>query len=510
MRWSRLFIPTLRENPAEAGAVSHQLLLRAGYIRPAGGGLLTYLFLAQRSLDKIMQLVREEMNAVGGQQIHLPQLTPSTETRIVASIARGELRSYRQLPQVWYHFFTRLNDDPQRRQSRESATYSFAIGSGCTREAFLRILDRCELKCVVAATPQRQQFVVVCDAGDDQVLYCHACGYAADPEQASAHATPPATPDPEGDYEPEIFHTPSRKTIADVAEFTGLPESSQMKSLVLVVDGRPVLAMLRGDHSLSEAKLLTALKVKEFRPAHPDEIQRWFGAEAGSLGPVGVRDVRIIADEALKGRRNMIAGANRDDHHLRNVTPGEDFSTEYFDLRSARSGDPCRICERPLEIKSGIEVGQASTLTDSGVQVLNDAGEQAPVRMDVYRMGLERILCSVIELHHDQDGMTLPVSIAPFQVVVTPVNSGDANQRAAAERIYADCLEAGLDALLDDRDERPGVKFKDADIVGIPYRIVVGKKLSHGIVEIIERRAKKSEDVPQDSAASHVAARIHP
>ena len=510
MRWSRLFIPTLRENPAEAGAVSHQLLLRAGYIRPAGGGLHTNLFLAQRSLDKIMRLVREEMNAIGGQQIHLPQSTPTTEAQIVGSIAHGELRSYRQLPQVWYHFQTRLHDEPRPRQSIESATYSFAIGSGCTREAFLRILDRCELKCLVAATPQRQQFVVVCDAGDDRALYCPGCGYAADPEQASARATLPATPDPAGDLAPEIFHTPHRKTIADVAEFTGLPESSQMKSLVLVADGRPVLAMLRGDHLLSEAKFAAAISAKEFRPAHPDEIQRWFGAEAGSLGPVGVRDVRIIADEALRERRNMIAGANRDDHHLRNVTPGDDFSAEYFDLRSARAGDACGICGRPLELKSGIEVGHASTLTDSDVHVLNESGQHMPVSMDVYRLDLERILCSAIELHHDQDGMTLPASIAPFHVVVTPVNSGDTNQRGAAEQIYADCRDVGLDALLDDRDERPGVKFKDADLIGSPYRIVVGKKLAQGIVEIIERRAKKPEGLPQDSAASHVAARIHP
>ena len=510
MRWSRLFIPTLRENPAEVGAASHQLLLRAGYIRPAGGGLYAYLFLAQRSIDKITQLVREEMNAIGGQQIHLPQLTPLAETQTVASIARGELRSYRQLPQVWYHFQTRLHDDPRPRQSMESAAYSFTIGSGCTREAFLRILDRCELECVVASAPERRQFVVVCDARDDQLLYCAGCGYAADPERASARPTPPAAPDPAGDLAPEIFHTPGRKTIADVAAFTGLPESSQMKSLVLVADGRSVLAMLRGDHSLSKAKLATALKVREFRPAHPDEIQRWFGAEAGSLGPVGVRDIRIIADESLKGRRNMIAGANRDDHHLRNVTPGEHFSAEYFDLRSARAGDACGICGRPLELKSGIEVGHASTLTDSGVHVLNESGQQMPVSMDVCRLDLEHILCSAIELHHDQDGMTLPVSIAPFHVVVTPVNSGDTNQRGAAEQIYADCRDVGLDALLDDRDERPGVKFKDADLIGIPYRIVVGKKLAQGIVEIVERRAKKPEDLPQDSAAGHVAARIHP
>src|SRR5438105_8128428 len=283
MHWSRLFIPTLRENPAEAGAVSHQLLVRAGYIRQIGGGLHAYLFLAQRSVERIMQLVREEMNAIGGQQIHLPPLITITEDQAVASIARGELRSYRQLPQVWYHFHSSVHEDPRPRQSMEGATYSFAIGSGCAREAFLRVLDRCELKCAVATTPQSQQFVVVCDAGDDQVLCCPGCGYAGDKEIASSRPAPPVVPDPAGDHAPEIFHTPGRKTIKDVAEFTGLPVSSYMKSLVLVADGRPVLAMLRGDHSLSEAKFRAALGIEEFRPAHPNEIQRWFGADAGSL-----------------------------------------------------------------------------------------------------------------------------------------------------------------------------------------------------------------------------------
>jgi prolyl-tRNA synthetase len=264
---------------------------------------------------------------------------------------------------------------------------------------------------------------------------------------------------------------------------------------------------------LSETKFGAVVGDAEFRPAHPAEIVGWFGAEAGSLGPVGVKNMPVLADRALDGRRNMIAGANKNDYHLRNVTPGEDFQAEFHDLRQVAAGDLCSICGAPVEVVKTIEIGHIFKLgyrysETMGLRVLNADGKEVTPIMGSYGIGIERILSAAIELYHDQDGMMLPPAIAPFTVVVTPVNIADAAQRQAAEEIYRQCLSAGLDALLDDRDERPGVKFKDADLIGIPFRITVGKKLASGQVELVERRGKKSSDVAVADAAREVGARV--
>jgi prolyl-tRNA synthetase len=277
----------------------------------------------------------------------------------------------------------------------------------------------------------------------------------------------------------------------------------------MVADGKPVLALLRGDHQLSETKLASAMGASDVRPAQPGEMRQWLGADAGSLGPVGVKMLRIVSDCALEGRRNMIAGANRDDYHLRNVTPGEDFSTEFRDLRQVAAGDFCVNCGAPLDLRKTIEVGHIFKLgykysESMGLRVLDANGADVPVIMGSYGIGIERILSAAVEQRHDADGMALPVSIAPFVVVVTPVNLSEPTQRRAAEEIYQTCLTLGLDALFDDRDERPGVKFKDADLVGIPFRITVGKKLAQGMVELVERHGKKSTDVPAADAATSV------
>ncbi|MFN3322228.1 MAG: proline--tRNA ligase [Bryobacteraceae bacterium] len=562
MQWSKLFIPTLREIPAEAEVVSHQLLLRAGYIRQLASGVYSYLFLAQRSLLKVIQIVREEMDAIGAQEMLLPALNPAelwqesgrwevmgdnmfrlkdrwgrdlclamTHEEVMTAIARGELRSYKQLPQIWYQIQTKFRDEPRPksgllrvRQFTMKDSYSFDIDAAALdvsyekhREAYCRIFDRCGLQYIAVEAhsgamggSQSHEFMVVSEAGEDYVVRCPATGYAANMEKAVSRPTPPAAPDPEGDLDPEEFHTPGRKTIAEVAEFTNLPETSQMKSLVMVADGKPVLALLRGDHQLSETKFASAVGAVEIRPAHPAEIRDWFGADAGSLGPVGVKSMKIVADLALQGRRNMIAGANKDDYHLRNVTPGEDFQAEFHDLRQVAEGDTEIETGAPLEIVKTVEVGHIFKLgykysESMGLRVLNEDGKEITVIMGSYGIGVERILSAAIELYHDADGMALPPSIAPFTVVVTPVNYSDAAQRKAAEEIYQQCRGAGLDALLDDRDERPGVKFKDADLIGIPYRITVGKKLAQGQVEVVERRGKKSCDVPVSEAARFVA-----
>ena len=551
MHWSKLFIPTLRDDPAEAEVASHKLLLRAGYIRQLAAGIYSHLFLAQRSLLKIIAIVREEMDAIGAQEFHLPALNPAevwqesgrwdamgdnlfrlkdrfgrelclamTHEEVMTSIARGLLRSYKQLPQIWYQIQTKFRDEPRPksgllrvRQFMMKDSYSFDVDAAGLdvsyekhRAAYCRIFDRCGLEYMTVEAhsgamggSQSHEFMVVSDAGEDFVV--RGANYAANLEKAVSVPKPPAAPDPVGDLTPEEFHTPNVKTIAEVAQFTGLPETSQMKSLVMVAGGSPVLALLRGDHQLSEAKLASVLDAADVRAAQPEELRQWFGADAGSLGPIGVKQVRILADNALRGRRNMIAGANKNDYHLRHVTPGEDFEAEFHDLRQAAEGDTSVLDGSPLTVHKTVEMGHIFKLgykysKSMGLHVTNESGEEIAPIMCSYGIGIERILSAAVELYHDADGIALPAAIAPFTVVVTPVNIKDDGQRQAAVEIYNACKAAGLDVLLDDRDERPGVKFKDADLIGIPYRITVGKKLPQGIVELVERRPKRSTDVP--------------
>lgn len=558
MHWSTLFIPTLREVPAEAEVVSHQLLLRAGYIRQLSAGVYNYLLLAQRSLLKIQQIIREEMNAIGGQEMLLAALNPAeiwqesgryeimgdnmfrlkdrfgrdfclamTHEEVMTSIARGELRSYKQLPQIWYQIQTKFRDEPRPksgllrvRQFLMKDAYSFDIDAAGLdasyqkhHDAYCRIFDRCGLEYIAVEADsgamggsKSQEFMVPSDAGEDFVVHCSQCGYAANLEKAVSKPAPAEHPDPEGELAPEEFHTPNVKTIAEVSAFTSLPETAQMKSLVMVGNNQPVLILLRGDHQLSETKLAAVLKAVEVRPAHPAEIVEWFGANPGSLGPVGLKSkLRILADSTLEGRRNMIAGANKDDYHLKNVTPGKDFTPEYFDLRQVADGDTCQRCGHALKLVKAVELGHIFKLgyrysEPMGLRVLGEDGKEVAPIMGSYGIGVERILSCAVELFHDKDGMAMPASIAPFTVVITPVNYAEPGQREAAQKLYRDCVEAGFDALLDDRDERPGVKFKDADLIGIPYRITVGKKLSEGKLEFVERRTKTSTDVKVEEA----------
>lgn len=566
MYWSKLFIPTLREDPAEAEVASHRLLLRAGYIRQLAAGTYNYLFLAQRSLNKIMRIIREEMDAIGGQEMFLPALHPAevwqesgrwsaigndmfrlkdrfgrdlclgmTHEEIMTVIARGELRSYKQLPQIWYQIQTKFRDEPRPksgllrlRQFIMKDAYTFDLDkSGLDvafekhKEAYKRIFTRCGLEFFIVEAhsgamggKESNEFMVLSDAGEDLVVFSRETDYWANMEKAVSHPQPPLKADPEGDFQPEEFHTPGKKTIAEVAEFTSLPETSQMKSLVMVCDGKPVLALLRGDHQLSETKFAGALGIKEARPAHPEEIRDWFGANAGSLGPVGVTKLKIVADEALRGRRNMICGANKDDYHLKNVTLGKDFQAEFVDIRQVNEGDTEINTGKPLSIAKAMEVGHIFKLgyrysESMGLKVLTETGEEVHPIMGSYGIGVERILSAAVELYNDADGMSLPASIAPFQLVVTPVNTKDEAQLNAARGIYEAAKLAGLDALFDDRDERPGVKFKDAELIGIPWRITVGKKLAQGQVEVIERRKKSSSDVPVAEAAKFVHEKIH-
>jgi prolyl-tRNA synthetase len=566
MHWSKLFTPTLRDNPAEAEVVSHQLLLRAGYIRQLSAGVYSYLYLAQRSLLKITKIVREEMDAIGGQEMLLPALNPAelwqesgrwevmgndmfrlkdryqrdiclamTHEEVMTSIARGELRSYKQLPQIWYQIQTKFRDEPRPkgglmrvRQFIMKDSYTFDVDAAGLDvaykkhyDAYCKIFTRCGLSYVAAQAHsgamggnESTEFMVPSPAGEDMVVICPACRYAANLEKAVSIAIAPSIPDPEGDLTPEEFHTPGQKTIDEVSAFTRLPPTSQMKSLVMVADGKPVLALLRGDHQLSETKFSSVMQAREIRPAHPAEIVDWFGADPGSLGPIGITKMPIVADSALEGRRNMIAGANKNDYHLRHVTPVEDFQVRFADLREVVAGDTCVDCGKgSLTLTKAVEIGHIFKLgykySDSmGLRVLDATGGEITPIMGSYGIGIERILTAAIEQHNDENGMALPAAIAPFQVVVTPVNMTDEGQKKAAEDIYKACLALGIDALLDDRDERAGVKFKDAELIGIPYRITVGKKLAQGQVEFVHRRPKASEDVAVADAAARVYAAL--
>jgi prolyl-tRNA synthetase len=570
MYWSHLFIPTLRENPAEAEVASHQLLLRAGYIRQLSSGIYNYLFLAQRSMHKIMRIIREEMDAIGAQEFHLAALNPAevwqesgrwsgmgdnmfrlrdrwgrdlclgmTHEEVMTFIARGELRSYKQLPQIWYQIQTKFRDEPRPksgllrvRQFFMKDSYSFDIDAAGLdasyekhRQAYCKIFDRCGIEYIVVEADSgamggsaSQEFMVATEAGEDYVVHSKASGYAANLEKAVSQPVPPATPDPEDDLAPEEVHTPGKKSIDEVAEFLGLPETSLIKSFVVIADfgdkQTPVLALLRGNHQLSETKFNAALGSKEYRPAHPEEIRQLFGADPGSLGPVGVTNMPIYADQALEGRRNMVSGANKDDYHLKNVTPGKTFAAKFADIRQVALGDTEIGTGAPLEIVKTMEIGHIFKLgykySDAmGLQVLDKDGKEVTVIMGSYGIGVERVLCAAVELYNDADGISMPAAIAPFEVVVTPVNLGDAGQKQAALDLYAQLKAIGIDAVLDDRDERPGVKFKDAELVGIPWRVTVGKKLTQGMVEIVERRTKSMTEIAVGEVVAFLRGKLH-
>lgn len=567
-RWSQLFIPTLREAPADAEVASHKFLVRAGYIRQLAAGIYSYLFLGQRAMLRIANVVREEMDTIG-QEFYLPALLPRelweasgrwsvmgdnmfrlkdrggrdlclgmTHEEVMTEIARKELRSYKQLPQIWYQIQTKFRDEPRPksglirvRQFTMKDSYSFDIDAAGLDvsyqkhyDVYRRIFDRCGLKYNVVEAhsgamggSQSHEFMVETDAGEDVVVSCAQCGYAANLEKAtSKHSLAADLP---GDGNPEMVHTPGMKTIEEVARFLRVSPTQKIKTLAymqLEDDGskpgqkkaRAVVVLLRGDHSLNEAKLSSALGGKEFRPMHPEEIEQVFGSPAGYLGPVKLPVAAsptdslplLLADDALKGRKNLISGANKEDYHLKNITPGRDFQpTDWVDLRSAEAGEGCPRCGSPLQVGKAMEIGHifklgykyAKTL---GATVLDKDGKEVMPIMGSYGIGVDRILAAAVEQNNDQDGFWLPTSIAPFDVVVTPTNVKDQLLSKTAEDISRKLEAAGLSVLLDDRDERPGVKFKDADLVGIPYRINVGKKVTEGHVEVVSRSTCKSQD----------------
>ena len=589
-RWSQLFIPTLREAPADAEVASHKLLVRAGYIRQLGAGIYSFLFLGNRTTQRIMGIVRQEMDKIG-QEFYLPTLHPRdlweesgrwtvmgdnmfrlkdrkgadlclgmTHEEVMTDIARKELRSYKQLPQIWYQIQTKFRDEPRPksgllrvRQFIMKDAYSFdmdAAGLDLSYlkhyDAYCRIFDRCGLKYMVIDAhsgamggSQSQEFMVRTPAGEDQVVSCEKCAYAANMEKATSKLAPIEDLKPEGDGKPLLVHTPGKGAIADVAEFLKISAKQDIKTVAYMAqnpgkdkdkDGnktleQPVVVFLRGDHMVNETKLLTLVKASQLRPMQTEELEKYFQGPAGYIGPIGLvvkpretlgvwdrkerpgdpkydsRAVHVLLDEALVGRTNMICGANQLDYHFKNVTPGKDFLyTIAADLRSVTAGEDCPNCGAPLRIDTAVEVGHIFKLgykysESMGARVLDRNGKEVAPIMGSYGIGIERILTAAVEQNNDENGFWLPPSIAPFEVVVVATNTKDETIRTTAENVARQLEASGYDVLLDDRDERPGVKFKDADLVGIPFRINVGKKVTEGMLEVVQRSTRQTADV---------------
>jgi prolyl-tRNA synthetase len=584
-RWSKLFIPTLREAPADAEVASHRFLVRSGYIRQLGAGIYSYLFLGQRSINKIIAIVREEMDRIG-QEFFLPAIHPRevweqsgrwttmgdtmfrlkdrkgaelclgmTHEEIMTSIARSELRSYKQLPQIWYQIQTKFRDEPRPksgllrvRQFIMKDAYSFDIDkAGLDRSfdlhdaVYRRIFTRCGLNFVAVEADsgsmggsQSQEFMVYTDAGEDLIASCPVCHYAANLEKATSLLEPVVEMQPTGDGKPEPVLTPGCGAIADVAAFFKISPASDIKCVAYMAlkhgaAGKPstwhgVAAFLRGDHQVNETKLLGALAAAELRTMQAEELEKYFNGPAGFLGPVGLKPdakplgdgLTVIVDKSLEGRKNMVCGANKLDYHLRNVTPGRDFSwTLLADIRSVNEGEACPkpACNGKLVVGKAVEVGHIFKLgykysESMGARVLDENGKEVTPIMGSYGIGIERILTAAVEQSNDKNGFWLPASIAPFTVVVTVTNMTDTLLRETGEKLARELEAAGLDVLLDDRDERAGVKFKDADLVGIPYRINVGKKAAEGKVELVTRATSTSVDVALPDVVALVKQRV--
>jgi prolyl-tRNA synthetase len=566
MRWSQAFIPTLRENPAEAEAVSHRLLVRGGFIRQLAAGHYSLLPLGQRVRAKIERIFREEMDAIGGQQFHLPALHPGeiwkmsgrwevmgeelfsfkdrkgadnvlgmTHEEVFATLA-AEISSYRELPQIWYQVQTKFRDEPRPKSGllrvREFAmkdSYSLDLDSeGLDRAfdkhhaAYMRIFSRLGLDAVdVEASSGAMggsgsvEFMVKSPAGEDWIVTCPTGDYGANLERAVSNI--PKVVDQPGPDQSEQFATPDLKTIAALAQaFPDIasPER-QLKTLVYVLDGQITLVVVRGDHELLEQKLTDATGAIDVRAAQADEIKSALGASPGSLGAAGVSDIPIVVDEELRGRTNMVTGANLDDWHLRGVDVDRDIKVaKWASLRTVREGEPCPRCGTPLTLWKGIEVGHIFKLGTRyseafGAYVQDEAGESHPIVMGSYGIGVERSIASVVEACHDDKGIVWPVSVAPYEAVVTVLRADDQATLAAGTSLYEALRGAGIDVMLDDRAERPGVKFADAELIGFPYRITVGPKgVAAGIVELTTRAGLTTEEVPIGDVAERVAALI--
>jgi prolyl-tRNA synthetase len=558
MRYTEYLLPTLKETPADAEVTSHQLMLRAGMIRKVAAGIYNYLPLGLRAIRKVENIVREEMERSGAIELLMPMVIPAelwhesgrwedygkellrlkdrkegpfclgpTHEEVITDVVRGTVRSYRQLPLNLYQIQTKFRDEIRPRfglmRGREfimKDAYSFDLdeaGADVAYEkmyqAYCRIFERCGLRfrAVEADTgniggTSSHEFMVLADSGEDAIVSCDSCSYAANVEKAEL-----AAPEKQAAAPAEALSrvaTPGKKTIEDVAAFLQTSPEGLVKTLLLETDGGEAVAvLLRGDRELNDIKLCRLLDCNHVELASEETVQRLTGAPSGFAGPVGL-EIRILADYEVRCMSDFITGANEADCHYRGVNLGRDFTVETFaDLRLAQSGDPCPRCAGKLEVWRGIEVGHIFKLGTKysaalGATVLDDAGQERPLFMGCYGIGIGRTVAAAIEQNHDENGIIFPLPIAPFQVLISVVNPREEHVLAAAENLYGELLQLGVEVLLDDRDERPGSKFKDADLVGIPLRVTVGARgLKENAVELQERRSGERRMLPLGEAA---------
>jgi prolyl-tRNA synthetase len=560
MRWSKTLIPTHKEDPSHAETTSHKLMLRAGLIRRLTSGVYNYLPLGWRVIRKVEAIVREEMDRIGCQELLMPVVSPAelwqetgrwdvygkelwrvhdrngrqfalgpTHEEVVTDIVRNEVRSYRQLPFTLYQIQTKFRDEIRPRfgvvRAREfimKDAYSFHRDEDSLNEtykamydAYCRIFDRCDLsyRPVEAATgaiggSASHEFMVLCDTGESEVIVCE-CGYAATDERAEgliADIMPVEDPLP---IEP--VDTPGMKTIEDVSEFLGVEPWRLIKTIVYVADGEPVVALIRGDRDINEEKLAGLLGASMIEAAPPAVVEKVTGAPVGFAGPVGLSGVRLMVDRSVEPLRNVVVGGNAVDVHIRNVNAGRDFSVDgYCDIARIGKGDLCRKCGKTMDSFRGIEVSQVFKLgtkySDSmKATFLNENGKAMPFVMGCYGLGISRTMAAIIEQHSDEYGITWPMSVAPFDVEILAVKFRNEEVREISERLYSDLKAAGIDVLLDDRHDSPGVKFKDADLIGIPIRVTVGERgLKSGALEIRMRETGEQRDLPIDGAVAEI------
>ena len=564
MRWSKLFVPTLRDAPADAEAASHKLLVRGGFIRQLHAGHYSLLPLGLRVHDKVENIVRRGMEEIGAQEFLLPAMHPAsiwqrsgrwesvgpemfrlqdrkeadlalgmTHEEVFSEIAR-EITSYRSLPQVWYQIQWKFRDEPRPKSGllrvREFAmkdSYSFDLDDAgldhafeVHREAYTRTFQRLSLDAIAVQASSGMmggtgsvEFMVPSPAGEDDIARCAGCGYAANVERATSALAPVDDGDTSADL--ARFPTPGVRTIAALETVEGgAPAHRQIKTMVMMLDGEMTLALLRGDHQLNLQKLADGTGAVDIRPAEAAETMERLGAHPGSLGAVGVAGLRIVADHALRGRRNLATGANEDDWHYSGVDVDRDISVdEWLDLREVSAGEPCVNCGRPLEVVRCIETGHIFKLgrrysEAMGATVLDADGVERTITMGSYGIGIGRAMAAVAEVHHDDRGLIWPVAVAPYEAVITVASMRDNDAVAAAEQIYGELRVRDVEVLLDDRDARAGVKFADSELVGIPWRITAGRAVADGEVELTTRATGDTQRVGIEDAAAEVATRL--
>lgn len=560
MKMSNLLLPTLREVPADAEITSHKLMLRAAMVRKLGSGIYSYLPLGLRVLQKVEQIIREEMNAAGAQELLMPALLPAeayqasgrwevfgpsmfklkdryerdyclgpTHEELFTQTVIDNVKSYKEYPMTLYQIQTKYRDEARPRfgviRSREFVmkdAYSFDTTEAGLDEsykkmydAYNRIFTRLGLDFTVVDADSgamggsgSQEFMVKSPVGEDGIAYCDSCGYAANYEKAAC--VPAPKPSNEGDFNMEKIHTPNVHTIEELVEFMGAEAYNFAKTIIYKADDKYIAAMVRGDREINEVKLKNLVGcTDDLELAEPFMVKQITNAEVGFAGPVGL-DIPVYVDKEVEMMKNFIIGANETDMHYRNVNIGKDFTPAMVaDIRVIEEGDACPKCGKPVKTAQGIEVGHIFKLGTKyskalGLTFQDEDGQSKVVTMGCYGIGVTRCLSAAVEQNNDENGIIWPVAIAPFEAIVIPVNAKNEEQVNEAERIYNELKAAGIDALLDDRNERPGVKFKDADLIGIPVRIVVGKRIGEGMVEYKERTAESSTDKTVDEAMKDV------